>query len=387
MKTKAFFCMVLVSLFLLPGCASSSGKEPFASGKPTDNAENGDDDSRFFNGCLAVAHDELVYFTEQTPAGKVQLTYFYDCKTGSVMPLCSKPECSHDSADCMAYYPSTFGEMSYSFFNGELYWIGDLSAKDGKKLVNVYACAPDGTGRRVAAQLDWEYDALANGFFGIYDGRIYRGGTGSYVNNGKAASGMLVYSQAVKGGSEPKEIFRADGVGGSMICALASGSLYFAVGGEEETPSMKLYEYDIASDELKTLYEGEVPSWAFRMSALEDRLVFYEGDDVFCFLFNTREMSILEIKGKPGWFEVGDRTIYADTSFTGYACYDLEGNMLYEGERDPSLFHEEKQTKQYLGCYKGAFYFIYSSEKYHYLVVYDSNTGTWTVPWEAKVAK
>ena len=348
------------------------------------------EENRFFNSTLAVMIDDVLYFTEETPAGKVQLTYFYDTKTGLVMPLCGRPECSHKTEDCAAFYASTFGDLNYAFYNGELYWIGDMkyNKNTGERLLNVYACGPDGMNRRVAVKLDWEYDALASGFFGIYDGRIYRGGVGRYVVNGNAESGSLIYSRAINGDPDVKEIFRMDEEANTLLCALAPGVLYFAVFGNGKSPAMTLYKYDIASDELKTLYDGEVPCWAFRMSALEDRILFYESRGaVFSYLLQTGDLSCVGFDESVGLLEAGDRSFLASKGYSGYCCFDLDGKLLYEGERDPSLFHEEKQTKQYLGCYKGAFYFIYSSEKYHYLVVYDSNTDTWTVPWEAKVAK
>ena len=407
MKSRPIFTVLLAALLLFTGCTHTAVQKPDetapvetgvseTTADPSaaqteglaDNNENTLAENMFFNSAFAVMHDDVLYFTEETSAGKVQLTYFYDTKTGLVMPLCGKPECTHDTEGCSAYYPSTFGDLNYAFYNGELYWIGDLSVKDGKKMINVYACGPDGMNRRVAAQLDWEYDALASGFFGIYDGRIYRGGMGSYVSNGNAVTGAAFYSQALKGEPDPKEILRVDEDVNVVLSALAPGKFYFMIYGWDESPKARLYEYDIAADELKTLYEGSVPGWAYRMSALEDRLVFYGGRKIaFSFSLQSMEMKTIELSEEVGTIEIGDRSIYAMNGYTEYLCFDLDGKLLYKGERDPSLFHEEKQLKQYLGCSEGVFYSVFSSDDYHYLVVYDSNTDTWTVPWEAKVAK
>ena len=346
------------------------------------------EENRYFNSSLALMHDDVLYFTLECSFKEGQRTIFYDSKSGLAMPLCGRPECSHKTEDCAAYYVSTFGDLNYAFYNGELYWIGDLkhNKNTGEKLLTVYACGPDGMNRRVAAKLDWEYDALASGFFGIYDGRIYRGGMGSYVSNGEGASGARVYSQALNGEGERKEIFFLEDVN-IIFCTLAPGKLYFAVYGFDLPLAMTLYEYDTAEDTLKTLYEGEAPGGAFRMTKLEDRIVFYEsGRIVFSYLFETGDFSVVELDEPLSMAEAGDRSIFTFKGYNGYCCYDLDGNKLYEGEWDPSLFHEEKQTKQYLGCYKGVFYFIFSSDDYHYLVVYDSNTDNWTVPWEESAA-
>ena len=403
MRSKMIVSLLCVLLLLFAGC-SVNGTNPPAdpsedanttdapssapSEAPIVENEDGIEENRFFNSSLAAVHDDVIYFTEETPARKLRLTYVYDCKTGEVMPLCANPECSHDSTGCMAYYPSTLGDLNYAFYNGELYFIGDLASKNGNKAVNVYACKPDGTNRRVAARLDWEYDALACQYFGIYDGTIYRGGMGSYVSGGKAVTGALVYSQEMSDGSEPKEIFRTEEEIGILICALAPGKLYFAMYEQNTTPIMRLYEYDTATDELKQLFSGEAPYHAYRISALEDRLVFHESHGgLFFYMLDTGEIEKLELDDAQHMAWIGDNSIYVGTSYTGYQCLDLEGRLLYEGERDPSLFHEEKQTKQYLGCSNGRFYSVYSSSDYRYFVVYDSNTDTWTVPWEAEIIK
>ena len=392
MRLRTVFAVILAAMFLFTGCTNTAVQKPDetapAETGPADNNENSLAENVYFNSAFAVMHDGVLYFTEETPAEKVQLTYFYDTKTGLVMPLCGKPECTHDSTGCSAYYPTTFGNLNYAFYNGELYWIGDLSAKDSKRMINVYACAPDGMNRRVAAQLDWEYDALASGFFGIYDGRIYRGGMGRYVSGGKTVTGAVFYSQALRGDPEPKEILRVDEDVNVVLSALAPGKFYFMIYGWDESPKARLYEYDIAADELRTLYDGSVPGWAYRMSALDDGLVFYEtAGMIFYYFLETGEIKTLTVNNGEGWMDVGDSTIYGSVTYTAYICTDLDGNLLYEGDRDPSLFHEEKQTKLYLGCSKDVYYFLFSSDEYNYLVVYDSNTDTWTVPWEAKVIK
>ena len=143
-KRIAFVLACLLAVSLLGGCA---GKTAY----PTDNAYHPDTDAqytwylqsnrRFFaespDGYYALLHQKVLHFIDR--------------KTMESIPVCARPDCTHDDSSCNAWF---VGFCSVYYVGGTLYVLsqGD-PAKDEAQYCNLTKLSADGTERRTILRL------------------------------------------------------------------------------------------------------------------------------------------------------------------------------------------------------------------------------------------
>ena len=390
-KAAAVLALVLCAAFLLPGCASRG---------PADKGESSVQQNMSIPNHLAVRQDDVLYFTEMPEDSRLGMIYALDLASGEVMPLCSKPDCTHDSKDCGGYFDFNGRFTNITVYNGELYWVNtDYNVDGGDMSVGpwLYRQRTDGTGREKVMALDPEFEQFSEAFCGIYDGKLYRCGYCQGVIDDAPASYAVVYSRELQKGSDPKEIYRFDASETEDVSRLYTlarmngGVLYFAIyKGTDNGYLMDLFAYDMENDELEQLYSGASRSPAGDMFYRDGKLIFHVGfgsDAVYAYSIEKNRFDRIYGLADTGSVVMGGETMLEIYSMTGYRVYDLRGNLLFEGERDLSQFHEERQAKQYVGCVDDVFYFYEDSmggdgPRYNYLVSYNGKTGEFKKLWE-----
>lgn len=130
---------------------------------------------------------------------------FVDKKTLTQFPLCPKPECTHDNADCGAYIMTFSAPKIYC---GRIWW----ASWCGDSELDVYSCSLDGADRR----LEFKTDALKAGkdiktneanYNAIFHrGYLYVSYTRSAVENAVPTSHIFVSRVPLSGDGKSEEV-------------------------------------------------------------------------------------------------------------------------------------------------------------------------------------
>ncbi|MBQ2517275.1 MAG: hypothetical protein II536_00445 [Clostridia bacterium] len=381
MKHRALICLLLLTLFLM-GCV-----RPGSGSEPADKGAANLADNAYLSSYLSARSGQFFYFTEESPVNGANRIYVYDSVSGEVFPLCAKPECTHKKGDCNAAIPSDLGNINLTVYGDRLYFLGESERKDDKRFLRVYSVGLDGSDRRISAKIEMGLMNSITAYLGIYDGTIYRLAYGEVVENGRSYMVGTLVSQPLDGDGESKELFRTEFQDGAFFGTLQPGKLWFCM--YDSGGKMHLYLYDIDADRVDTVFEGMPPTYAFRMTALEDRLVFHETHPAFS--YSLEDGTFTELANAEGLVRYGGDTMFAWTSLDVGRCFAEDGSVLQDGVLDSSLFKEENRpTRTYLGVIDGKYCFLVDiakddsdEEKHNYFLVYDSKTNTFSVPWDS----
>ena len=370
MKTRYISLLLFaasVSLLLCFACA----KPPLPKGDK-EIAEN----SRLYSrGSFAVRHEDKLYFYEH--GADTGVAYSVDINTGETFPLCGKPECLHNDKNCNGHLTDANGLPFLMVYNERLYWIG-WNAPD----FTLYSMSLDATDKRVEFPLNKEYEALAiNGFAGIYDGVLYRWGSGETVSGGEIKSGTLFYSQSLEKGSEPRVIFQSEE--GDKIVARMDGHMIYCASffNQEDEARMQLRAYDMETDELRELYNGDGMFGARDMFVKDGQLIFNGGDAV-SYSLETGELKKL-YNGEAVVYATDDCII--EQSFSGgIKCYDHSGNLLCTAPFEAEGLDTNGVGIVGFGSIDGVFFYSLKPielEKRAYLVSFNTKTAEVKLLW------
>ncbi|MDD6207357.1 MAG: hypothetical protein PUB10_02420 [Clostridiales bacterium] len=159
MNYKKLCFVFLLSFFLLTGC-QSEGQQLETEGDSFDQS--------FYQTEYLQRMENGYYFPDPNKPGIMD---FYDTETDMAMPLCNKPECTHNSDECNAYFPDSSFAASFQCADRYIYRIG-RSAKDKGQYV-LYRITPDGSSREELCNL---YKAEGEDMFAnfiVHKGSIY----------------------------------------------------------------------------------------------------------------------------------------------------------------------------------------------------------------------
>ena len=167
--------------------------------------------SKRYNVC---GTDEVVYTCAD------EMIIFFDKASGLSMPLCGKPECSHDDATCNAYAGRKCNALSV--YDGKLYWVDDYY-----DTMTVRRCGPDGTNREtvVEANMDHSLSSLVMNDRRMFFHRGYLYVYGSGLVNGKSLSTVL--SVSLTDGAVTK-VFSKD-IGGRFEVVPVGDEIYMMI--------------------------------------------------------------------------------------------------------------------------------------------------------------
>lgn len=108
--------------------------------------EKTDAQSFLYAAEVTKAPDGYYYWDEMNETGLGMLMY-YDTQSGKSVPLCSRPNCSHDNTECNAYFNRAgetgdyFDRSFIQYYDGNVYILG----YDSEQYVNLYKVAADGS--------------------------------------------------------------------------------------------------------------------------------------------------------------------------------------------------------------------------------------------------
>ena len=367
---KKFYQIILLLLaaLLLLGCAGGNSTKKPESYADENNRLNTRDG-------MVATHDGILYTCITASDG--YYVYATELDTGKTVPLCNKPECTHDDKNCNAALSADACLMS--LYDGRLYWLSGV----GSAVLS--SMALDGTDRRVELELKKEYEMmLVNGSMALYNGKLYRCGVGEGISDAEIYQGGAFYSQKIANGSEPVELLRFDNAY-SALSRLDGSTLYVAFmfyDRDTSVEAMNLYAYDMDKEELKELYSGEFDGTGeMDMFVSGDKLIFHNGGS------RIRSFSLTDGKIEALYANIGDlnvRTVMDDVGiasvdFLNFVCLDPSGKELSKVSLEAAGI-SDMCNKFPLGSVNGIFYFRLEAFTEEgpgpiYLVSIDPKTG------------
>jgi|GEM_PF-2666618 hypothetical protein len=358
--------ILLMLLILLVGCGRSTENSV------TENAQNAYMEVYQYR---AVCVGDVLYFS-QKGSQELPMIFALDLNTMETMPLCAKPQCEHKDKTCDAYATHLGGCVQLTASENQLYYIG---AENPQSYI-LYQLNCDGSARIEAALLsrDHEFYEDGNSFLGVYHNTLYRCCCGQYVQDASVEGEMILYSQPLGQGTEPKELLRLENVE-NAVCRVSQNTLYCAAfSGENGTSKLRLYAYDLAADTLTELFHDVVPCTANSLSVRENQLVFGWAVKPFALSLETNTVAELTTPTEEPAY-LGERTIFRFTSAQDCICLDYEGKSLYEGPCIPEAYRDKLYMKTFVGCHDGVFYFLLDNildQAEHRLLAFDTKSFT-----------
>ena len=364
----------------LPGePAPTETADPVPSRMPWQEGVGPDADRRFSQiGVTICATENSVYFNMLGD----QLIRYADKATGICLPLCGKPECTHNNDNCNAYLYSV-SIYGLSCYNDRLYWI-DVNPKNWLEEC-IYSMAYDGTDRRTERSL-----GVAGGFLEaqFHRGYLYVSYRTQEVVNAEAKDTLHVVAYRLGSDEGPVEILNEEVRNLSQqIRIQAFGDIvYIALKANEDGSDIELYRWDTQIGELETLFCGDIPffwrkefwateegimlygnvptgpegnPWAsqeyniyrfsFESGEIEQVYQFWEGENVNIFASDGVFVGNMLTEAKGNRFLVKDfagRTVL-DTTFEDIDWYDSPGLMSGIG-MDESYLYFTKYSKLFI---------------------------------------
>ena len=155
MVKKRIIIVFVVLSVMLCACSeqgSSSKSSAEVSAPEAASVRTGLDAYRYNN---QIAGRQLDYAEGNYAYYYVPLTgnmiYYMDKQSGDYGPLCSRPDCLHDTNECMAYVGQLFIN-SLCYWEGKLYWVSVSDYMD-KPSVALWSVNEDGSGRKILVDL------------------------------------------------------------------------------------------------------------------------------------------------------------------------------------------------------------------------------------------
>ena len=338
MKKKLSAVLTLLFMLLLAACSPKTEKEVGA---------------RFFVNHHSdyVESGGVIYFLEEVrdasaDEGVTRLSYRFaalDIESGECMPLCFRPECTHEGNDCGAFVSGD--GVRLSLYDGRLYWI-----EGGPRSPALYSMNTDGSDRKKVTAIDAELYKLAYGMgtAEIMDGVLYVCGIAEGVKNAETVRSAVVFRQPLD--SEKAELIFSSEERVRVFGRIMDGRLYFAAAEEwpEEYDEEEgyaplrtvLYSFDPESAELKELYSRTDPVTDYdQMIAVDGRLYLFGYARLA--IYDVTDGSVKVMDDARASTYPGDGAFMCWDSAHDYSFLDADGNELIKGsfppEGDPEL--------------------------------------------------
>ncbi len=182
---------------------------------------------------------------------------YTDKKTGAVMPLCGKPECTHDSSSCNANIGGD--ALRLQMYDGALYCVMSGS---------VLRMEPDGTKRETVCTVDWKIINLYTNdpFVQIHRGYLYYFGSTYDVENGEKVWTASVTACALDG-SETFRVFEKkysdeDSATPRVNVRFIGNDMYIMVTHQKYNEGFyyaDLFKWDVKTRQVEALYTEPFP--------------------------------------------------------------------------------------------------------------------------------
>ncbi|MBR6429434.1 MAG: hypothetical protein IKS43_07250 [Clostridia bacterium] len=292
----------------------------------------------------AVAYDGIIYYYVGGP-----YLYYAAVDGSEAGPLCSKPECTHDSPSCGAH-TNIILNAQLMMYNGRLYWLeGDAG---NYKLVSA---VPGSNDRRVEQRYEPSFWRSHMGCYStISNGMLYLAGTGLEIHDGEPKESAFIYVQDL-GSGEMELVFcqSMDELYMETFVRRQGDTIYLALSGE----AVKVLAFDMKTREVSETAEFDCNGTYYdSMTVEEDRIVFtgYESIGVL----DLETGSLKEVFRGEGIFLLNDKAVLSVYDMTHCGCCDYDGNLIGEWcFADAGLTFPES-TKYPLGCVDGKLFFL-----------------------------
>ncbi len=297
---------ILCAVIVLTSCTSGSG----IGSRDFDQRFN----QRWYN--QSCASEDAIYFVSNFRI------MFYDRESGIVAPLCAKPECSHTSADCNAYF--TGGSLS--FYDGKLYWINN----------NMGACDimcknPNGTQSMTVRSVDGGLIGedlpgvgAINPEIAFHRGDVYYSAIVGDIQGAKQDTFVIATRTGIDNGDNDGIIYRNDYMSEISIKPYKDEVYIIAFGKDEST--LEIYRYDILSGDGQVIYSDSCDISAqrgsFHAMVFDGMIIMTCNASVYRFDLESYDME----------------QIYSLNSDDGYYPYAVADGYVMFGYNDGSSF-------------------------------------------------
>lgn len=338
-----FLCVLAAGLFLLSACQ----KTEQGNVEGTVSAE----------GAGAVETDLEYYYVAESEHGYYRwkeididsgfpMLMFTDKESGETVPLCNKPDCTHDSEECNACFPvmsaytNTGMDAHYvQYYNDSLYIIG-LGEDD---YVTLYRVEADGSEWEESTRL-YRTDYSATGHWRtpeilIADGYVY------YIDYKQKS---MTLTRMPVGGTKAEIIYEDDSDAEVQIHRLKcrNGYVYFQVvtfpEGKYELHEAALYRYDTADGQYSLVKAGIYGSY----SVWNDLVYYVDENGLFCYFTQaqTEKTVVDQPLDYPTVTLTEDYIVLCDFKGDGtLTFYD------YEGKEAVTVSHDMELLALYYG--------------------------------------
>lgn len=336
-KTLAV-CLCLVMLLPICGCRNEETEALW------DEAKYVRENARLnAAGAMdAVVYDGIIYYYVGGP-----YLYYAAVDGSEAGPLCSKPECTHDSPSCGAYTNIVLN-AHLMMYNGRLYWLeGDAG---NYKLVSA---VPGSNDRRVEQRYEAAFWRSHMGCYStISNGMLYLAGIGHEIHDGEPKESAFIYVQDL-GSGEMELVFDRD-IDGLCMNALVKrhgDTIYLAMTGED----LRIIAFDMKTREVSEVAALNGVGQYFDMTAEDDRIVL-RGD-----------ASIDELDPATGTLKElyrgesllnNDKAVLDVVDMTHFECFDLDNDFIGEWCFEDAGLTFPESTKFPLGCVDGKLFFL-----------------------------
>ncbi|MBQ4340872.1 MAG: hypothetical protein II756_00060 [Clostridia bacterium] len=377
--TCGLVCFAILAALLICGCGG-------AQGGPVSAEEADPYFVNFCSDCVKIGGD-MIFLDQYGPGGRRLWTA--EASGGAAMPLCGKPECTHDSASCNAFVGGT-GDICLAYDSGRLYWIESAGTR-----CTLYSAEIDGSDRRTEAEPDAALYAKVCGYgtLCIHDGYAYFCGSAERVENGASVFDCAVFRQPLGGGSaEP--IYSSTLPAGAVFGRFRGDKLYFAEcerlsayaeeDDEEPTLGYRLFVYDPASGKAEELLHG-VNEYDFSYIFTDEDRVVLGGSRPLYYYLETGETRLDDGEGRLDagvgcgmhWITRSEWEIVSDS-----------GETLFAGSFPLPRMPEAIYGRSYIGCDGGAFYYSFISFSFDkplsFILRFDTATGEAWIVWQSE---
>ncbi|MCM1190839.1 MAG: DUF5050 domain-containing protein [Butyrivibrio sp.] len=277
-------CVLTAGVFLLSACEKTGEKDTNDIASPVESNRMGTDTDEADFAYPYVAESEMGYYfwERESPDQFYPRLMFMDRESGRVVPLCSRPDCTHEGMECNAYFKehnsNGGGVHKYylQYYEGDLYAVG--LSEDA--YVSLFRIRADGSGEwEISAKL-YRTDYAATGEWKTPDVLIH----GGYVYFVDLYQKVKKLERMPIDGGPSEVLFTGDRDASSVDIyriKCNGGLLFFQVvsywNDTSENAEAAAYRYDPASGQCSMVLEGFPGTFSVR-----DGFLYYSSAEGIC---------------------------------------------------------------------------------------------------------
>lgn len=331
-------CIVIVIIIssLMTGCSSKNNK--INTEQSSVSYVENEDFQNFIDSSSAFAKaDNGYYFLNGMKL------YFFDTNTKESYIVCNKPNCTHNSADCSAFFSIfSYYPFQLSYYNNSLYVLGWEEEGNNLRHNYIYQISLDNYKRKKAAYL-FDGTNTSSVSFIIHRGYVYY--LKGYSEQLEETTANL-YRTKLGNTSQKAEaeiIYEFSGIGAEISNIKASGNNLILMNSSYSDTNGDGYKTSYTFIDIHSLKSKEiVGNEAYSLFAESNYIYYGKGTDtIYCIDLTTNEEAFFcDIKG-PCYISADNNYIYfdnlqsvhigkTDESDRKIFVYDKSGNYITE---------------------------------------------------------